>query len=140
MANPEVDLMGEPELGIRPVYPQSDKQRLYSKDLRVWIASALNRAVEFVDPVPESVLDRFDFVDRTAAFNGIHRPSSMQEVGVARPRLVFDELLRIQLALVLRKRTLERRSAGIAHQVGGELVRRFHEQLPYELTNAQNIE
>jgi ATP-dependent DNA helicase RecG len=39
---------------------------------------------------------------------------------------------------VLRKRTLERRSAGIAHRVGGELVRRFHEQLPYELTNAQH--
>jgi ATP-dependent DNA helicase RecG len=33
---------------------------------------------------------------------------------------------------------LERRSAGIAHQVGGELVRRFHAQLPYSLTNAQN--
>ncbi|MEY2402697.1 MAG: ATP-dependent helicase RecG [Acidimicrobiaceae bacterium] len=138
MANPEVDLMGEPELGIRPVYPQSDKQQLYSKDLRAWIASALNRAVEFVDPVPEAVLDRFDLVDRTAAFNGIHRPSSMEEVGVARPRLVFDELLRIQLALVLRKRTLERRSAGIAHHVGGELVRRFHQQLPYTLTNAQH--
>ena len=138
MANPEVDLMGEPELGIRPVYPQSDKQQLYSKDLREWIASALNRAVEFVDPVPDSVLDRFDLVDRTAAFNGIHRPSSMEEVSVARPRLVFDELLRIQLALVLRKRTLERRSAGIAHRVGGELVRRFHKQLPYTLTNAQH--
>jgi ATP-dependent DNA helicase RecG len=138
MANPEVDLMGEPELGIRPVYPQSDKQRLYSKDLRAWIASALTRAGSFVDPVPESVLDRFDLVDRTVAFNGIHRPSSIEEVSVARPRLVFDELLRIQLALVLRKRTLERRSAGIAHQVGGELVRRFHAQLPYELTNAQH--
>src|SRR5207248_3103547 len=54
-----------------------------------------------------------------------------------RRRLVFDELLRIQLALVLRKRSLERRSAGIAHQAGGDLVRRFHENLPYELTNAQ---
>jgi ATP-dependent DNA helicase RecG len=137
MSPKEVDLLGEPELGIRPVYPQSDKRKLYSKDLRAWIISALNRAEEFVDPVPAGVLDRFDFVTRTAAFNGYHRPQSWPEVEEARRRLVFDELLRIQVTLVLRKRTLERRSAGIAHRVGGELVRRFHERLPYELTTAQ---
>ena len=134
----EVDLLGEPELGIRPIYPQSDKNRVYSKDLRGWIGSALNRADDFIDPLPADVLDRFDFVTRTAAFNGYHRPGSWPEVEQARRRLVFDELLRIQLALVLRKRTLERRSAGIAHVVGGEMVRRFHEQLPYTLTNAQH--
>src|SRR3954470_5804448 len=122
MSNPEVDLLGEPELGIRPIYPQSDKRRLYSKDLRTWIASALNRAMGFVDPVPQRVLDRFDFVDRTAAFDGIHRPQSLPEIDEARRRLVFDELLRIQLVLVLRKRALERQSAGIAHTVGGEFV------------------
>src|SRR5438309_1830677 len=138
MSNPEVDLLGEPELGIRPIYPQSDKRRLYSKDLRSWIASALKRAVDFVDPVPNNVLDRFDLVERTAAFNGIHGPESMLEQDEARRRLVFDELFRIQLVLVLRKRALERQSAGIAHTVGGDLLRRFHAQLPYELTAAQN--
>ncbi len=67
-----------------------------------------------------------------------HPPSVVDGRGERRsPRLVFDELLRIQLALVLRKRALERRSAGIAHQIGGELVRRFHAQLPYTLTSAQ---
>src|SRR4051794_18332883 len=110
MSNPEVDLLGEPELGIRPIYPQSDKRRLYSKDLRTWVASALKRAIDFVDPVPQSVLDRFDFVDRTASFNGIHRPGSLPEVDEARRRLVFDELFRIQLVLVVRKRALERQS------------------------------
>ncbi|MEY2460995.1 MAG: ATP-dependent helicase RecG, partial [Acidimicrobiaceae bacterium] len=134
----EVDLLGEPELGIRPIYPQSDKNRIYSKDLREWIKSALIRSEDFIDPVPSKVLDRFDFVDRTAAFNGYHRPQSWPEIDEARRRLVFDELLRLQLALVLRKRTLERRSAGIAHQVGGAMVRRFHGQLPYDLTSAQN--
>ena len=55
----------------------------------------------------------------------------------ARRRLVFDELLRVQLALVLRKRALEREAAGIRHEVGGELVRRFHDALPFPLTGAQ---
>jgi ATP-dependent DNA helicase RecG len=137
MSPMEVDLLGEPELGIRPIYPQSDKRRVYSRDLRTWIQSALNRAQDFVDPVPAKVLDRFDFVDRTAAFNGIHRPQSWPEIGEARRRLVFDELLRIQVALVLRKRAIERRSLGIAHTVSGAMVRRFHARLPYELTGAQ---
>jgi ATP-dependent DNA helicase RecG len=137
MANPEVDLLGEPELGIRPVYPQSDKSRLYSKDLREWTASALKRSQGFVDPVPADVLDRFDFVTRTAGFEGIHRPGSMAEVNVARRRLVFDELLRIQLALVLRKKMLELTAKGVRHDVGGDLVRRFHAGLPFELTKGQ---
>ncbi len=138
MANPEVDFVGEPDLAIRPIYPQSDKKRLYSRDLQGWIKTALARARSFVDPVPQFVLDRFDFVDRTAAFDGIHRPESMHEAGEARRRLVFDELFRLQLALVLRKRALERRSAGITHVVHGDLVRRFHEKLPYALTGAQS--
>ena len=39
MANPDVDLLGEPELGIRPIYPQSDKATLYSQDIRGWVGS-----------------------------------------------------------------------------------------------------
>ena len=38
---------------------------------------------------------------------------------------------------MLRKRALERRSVGLAHEVGGELVGRFHDRLPYQLTGAQ---
>ena len=49
---------------------------------------------------------------------------------------MFDELLRIQLALVQRKRDLERSETGIAHQPG-PLVDRFLASLPYELTGAQ---
>ena len=55
----------------------------------------------------------------------------------ARRRLVFDELLRVQLALVLRKRALEQESVGMRHVVDGALVSRFHERLPFPLTAAQ---
>ena len=43
----------------------------------------------------------------------------------------------MQTALACRKRYLERALAGIAHETGGELVARFHGQLPFELTAAQ---
>jgi ATP-dependent DNA helicase RecG len=87
--------------------------------------------------VPEAVLDRFDFVTRGAALDGIHRPGSMEESYQARRRLVFDEVLRVQLELVRRKATLEHQTAGVVHTVDGHLVRRFHSDLPYQLTAAQ---
>jgi ATP-dependent DNA helicase RecG len=137
MTNPVVDLVGDRTGKLIPVYPQSDKARVYTWDIARWIDEVLERAGEFEEPVPHAVLDRFDFVDRSAAFHGIHHPETMREQEEARRRLVFDELLRLQLALVLRKRALERRSAGIVHDVGGELVRRFDAGLPFELTGAQ---
>ena len=45
----------------------------------------------------------------------------------ARKRLVFDELLRIQLALVLRKRASSARPRASCTTLGGELVHRFHD-------------
>src|SRR4051794_40069042 len=137
MSSPVVDLVGDRTGKIIPVYPQSDKARIYTWDVAKWIEEALTRAGEFAEPVPPNVLDRFDFVDRSAAFHGIHSPESMPEMTEARRRLVFDELLRLQLSLVLRKRAIERTSVGIAHDVSGDLVRRFHDGLPFSLTGAQ---
>ncbi|GIT46530.1 MAG: hypothetical protein Ct9H300mP12_11150 [Acidimicrobiales bacterium] len=69
-------------------------------------------------PYPLGFRKRFRFVDRSDAYRAIHRPESMAEMAEARRRLVFDELLRIQIALVRRKVELERTSVGIAHDTG----------------------
>jgi ATP-dependent DNA helicase RecG len=138
LANPEVDLLDEEDrLQITALYPQSDKLRLYSRDYRGWLSESLRRAGDLVEPVPSWVLDEHDFVDRTAAFTGIHVPQSLREAEEARRRLVFDELLRIQLTLVLRKRRIEATSQGIVHDTSGELVAGFLERLPFELTGDQ---
>ncbi|HEY8546284.1 MAG TPA: ATP-dependent DNA helicase RecG [Acidimicrobiales bacterium] len=137
MTNPVVDLVGDRTGRIVPVYAQSDKARIYTWDLARWIEEALQRAGDFLDPVPEWVLDRFDLVDRTAAFQGIHLPESAEEHREARKRLVLDELLRVQLALVERKRHLERTTPGIAHAPPGELVAQFWARLPFERTPDQ---
>jgi ATP-dependent DNA helicase RecG len=137
MTNPIVDLVGDRTGKIIPVYPQSDKERIYTWEVARWLDEVLDRAGQFAEPIPGAILDRFDLVDRTAAFHGIHAPASFPEMSEARRRLVFDELVRIQLALVLRKRQLERTAKGIHHEIGGALVQRFHDQLPFDLTDAQ---
>ena len=139
MTGPVVDLVGNQTGRIIPVYPQSEKSGLLTRDLALFVEESISRCRPrgLDDPVPESVLDRYDFVDRSAAVFGIHQPESMTEVSEARRRLVFDELLRVQLELVRRKRRIERETAGIAHQLAGELTDRFIERLPFPLTGAQ---
>jgi ATP-dependent DNA helicase RecG len=138
MTNPVVDIVGGDRTGrVIPIYPQSEKARVNSFEFGDWVAELLRRTPELDDPVPSEVLDELDLLDRLAAVRGIHRPESMDEARAARERLVFDELLRIQLILVRRKRDYERTSIGIQHAVGGDLVRRFIDQLPFPLTGAQ---
>ncbi len=142
MANPVVDLVGDRTGRIVAVYPQSESAGLASWDLDALVGEAIRRVMKvrgFDDPVPAGVLARHRLTDRAAAYRGIHRPETMHEVAEARRRLVFDELLRIQLALVHRKVQLERSAQGIPHEDGGPggLVAAFHDLLDFPLTGAQ---
>jgi len=139
MTNPVVDLVGDRTGRFFPVYPQSEKASVSTWEIAKFVEQALDRCQPrgIADPIPAGVLQRFDFVGRHTALNGIHRPTSMGESQEARRRLVFDELLRVQLELVRRKRWLERHTAGLSHATGGELVDRFLSRLPFPLTGAQ---
>jgi ATP-dependent DNA helicase RecG len=139
MTNPVVDLIGNRTGRIVPIYPQSDKAGLSTWEIGDWVAEALRRSQPrgLADPVPEWVLDRYDLVSRPEAFAGIHAPESMAHRDVARRRLVLDELLRVQLALVQRKRHIERTTRGLSHATGGPLLGAFVDRLPFDLTDDQ---
>jgi ATP-dependent DNA helicase RecG len=151
LTNPVVDVVAgvtsaRRTLRILPVYPASAKAGLTSWEIGEFVTEALERAGEFADPLPVEFRDRIDLWDRTDAFRAIHAPESLHVVEPARRRLVFDELFRLQLALVLRRRAFEVNARALHHTVsprevtGGvsdTLVARFLARLPYELTKAQ---
>jgi ATP-dependent DNA helicase RecG len=137
MTNPVVDLVGNRTGRIVPLYPQSEKAGVSTWELAEWVEEALGRAGSLVDPLPSRARDALELVDRTWAFRQIHDPESMAAAAAARKRLAFDELWRLQMILVMRKRAIERESKGIRHVVDGELVPRFHASLPFPLTGAQ---
>jgi len=142
MTNPVVDLIGGDKIGrIVPMYPQSEKAGVVSWQLGEWVAEARRRAElrrGFAEPIPESIRAQYQLLPRGEALKGIHEPENMTDVDNARKRLVFDELFRIQVALVMRKRAIERSSIGVNHIVDGELVDRFLDLLPFGLTGAQS--
>ena len=137
MTNPVVDLVGDRTGRIVPIYPQSDKAGLSTWELADWIAEALKRAGELVDPLPAAWRKQLKLQDRTWAMQQIHAPESMATAQMARRRLAFDELLRLQMILVMTKRAVERDSTGIRHLVDGPLVAQFRDRLPFPLTGAQ---
>jgi len=139
MANPIVDLIGDRTGKIVPIYPQSEKAALTTWEIAGWVEDALKRCElrGIADPVPAAVVRRLGMVGRHQALASIHLPETYAEKEVARRRLAFDELLRVQTVLVMRKRALERESKGIRHTIDGELTGRLRAALPYELTGAQ---
>jgi ATP-dependent DNA helicase RecG len=139
MANPVVDLIGDRTGRIVPIYPQSEKVQLNTWEIAGWVEETLRRCRDrgIADPVPPAVVQRLGMPSRFDALANIHLPESIRDKEQARRRLAFDELLRVQLVLVLRKRAMERDQRGIAHDLSGDLVQRFHDALPYPLTDAQ---
>ncbi len=127
---------------VFPVYPLTDKANLTSARISRYVGEALDRAGRFADPLADRWRHEFDLVDRTAAFNQIHRPSAVDECEPARRRLAFDELFRLQLALVLRQQRLQRDARGIRHTVvradgAPTLSDEFMDHLPFAPTAAQ---
>jgi ATP-dependent DNA helicase RecG len=138
MTNPVVDLVGDRTGRIVPVYPQSEKAGLMTWQVAGWMSEALRRVQPgFDDPLPQEFQEAVGLAGRDWSFRQIHEPESIPAKEKARHRLAFDELLRLQVALVMRKRAVERDSVGIRHQADGELMARFRAGLPFSMTSAQ---
>lgn len=139
MTNPIVDLIGDRTGKIVPIYAQSEKVRIFTWHIAAWVEESLNRCVArgFAETLPETVIARLGLVGRSTAFRDIHMPESFVARDAARRRLAFDEVFRLQMVLVARKRALERELRGFQHRVSGSLIDRFTSSLPFPLTGAQ---
>jgi ATP-dependent DNA helicase RecG len=161
MTNPVVDVIvgasGEErdpsKVGrVVAIYPASGKAGLTSWEMGGFIEESLRRAGPFFDPLTSSEREEFDLVDRTQAYWGIHLPKEEIDKIPARRRLAFDEFLRLQLLLALRRQRVEASSQGIRHPFdvfdldvtpretvtpASSLVRRFLSGHRYSLTYAQ---
>ncbi len=140
MKSPAVDVLDSPSESLitgRIVPIHSSVGKVSPGHIRRGIHNALLRARPIDDTVPNRLLRMNDLLTRDQAFTDIHFPDSLDQVGPARRRLVYDELFRLELALALQKRRQMLDAVGIVHAPTGELTGRFISGLPYELTAAQ---
>ena len=127
MTNPVVDLLGDRTGKIVPIYPQSETAGIATWDVANWVAEAQRRCSPrgIADPLPDRLRTSLRLARRAQALADIHEPSSMAHRTRARNRLVFDELLRVQLVLRSQRLAREADELGIAHDPSGNLVDAF---------------
>jgi ATP-dependent DNA helicase RecG len=132
--------LGEDELDdvdrIQATYPATEA--LPSPRLAGLVAAALDALPPFDEHLPASLRDRWRLPGLDEAVRTIHRPRELALVKSARERLVYDELLTLQLGLQQRRRRLEADEVGIAQppRTGG-LAAAFMERLPFTPTADQ---
>ena len=109
--------------------------RLSQKVLRGFVKAALDSLTEpLPDFLPDALRNGRRLCSRDAAIRNIHFPMSDEYFLMARRRLVFEELLLMQLALFAIKGRI-RREGGLTIAKGD--LSRFCDRLPFTLTNAQ---
>jgi ATP-dependent DNA helicase RecG len=121
---------------IVPTYPATEK--LSSARLRTLIEAALDALPPVEDFLPIVLRAEHGLLDLDDALRAIHRPESLAAVRPARTRLVYDELLTLQVGLQRRRRRLEVEEVGITQPpVAGGLVAQLELALPFMPTKAQ---
>ncbi|MGZ8707104.1 MAG: ATP-dependent DNA helicase RecG [Gaiellaceae bacterium] len=123
---------GEATADFAPVYSASED--ITAKKLRELVGAALPAALS--DPLPAELKQREALPERVDALWALHRPRSLGEAEAGRRRLAFDELLLLQMWLARRRRE---RESEVAPALGppGELVARYRDVLPFQLTEHQ---
>lgn len=139
MANPEWEELDYASLhtrGIVPVYGMTKglRPRLYRRTMKTLLDQW---AEQIPDPIPQSVLDRSEMADLGWALQQAHFPAGWDHLRHARHRLVFDDLLLLQLAMLAKRREWQS-EAGPELNVDETFVESFISTVfPFELTEAQ---
>lgn len=142
MANPLVDPIGDKVGKIVALYRQSAQAKQHSIDTRKvneCIEEVLKRAEQrgFADPIPAEVRKQHSLITRDYALRWIHEPEDFKEMTLARNRLVFDELFRMQTWLFRRRERIRRESRGIPHEPNDKFLQAYYDSLPFVMTAAQ---
>ena len=124
---------------IVPLYSANAEMRergLRSRGFRQIVSDALKDFLDqVVDDLPADIRARHGFPGLQESLRMVHFPESLQAAELARRRLAFDELFRLQTELARRRARL--REGGISFPVEGALVDSLVRNLCFSLTGAQ---
>ncbi|NLW23152.1 MAG: ATP-dependent DNA helicase RecG [Tissierellia bacterium] len=134
--NPVYDKDGSKNVGrIVPIYPLRDN--LTNNEMIKIVKNAIKDHLGIVkEALPKSLREELNLMDIQQAIINIHFPKDRKHYLEARRRLVFEELLTLQLGLLLIKRRTKELNRGIKFPHVEE-INTFIDNLPFKLTNAQ---
>ena len=122
---------------IIPIYPLTYK--LSQNTIRSVIENGLNAIKNeggLEETLPQYLIEEYKLYDINTATNKIHFPQNFEEFEKARNRLVFEELLSMQMALMSLKNKYTKQEKGIAYSKEIKMSDIIND-LPFKLTKAQ---
>lgn len=132
MNSPEI----EPAEGadrIRPIYPQT--HGLNSKMIEKLVRTALTECRdELVDPIPLWLREKYCLMKLPDSLWNIHFPKSPDYLEEARRRLIFEELLILQLGLEKMRSQTQKNAGAIIER---DFSEEYFSHLPFSPTGAQ---
>ena len=138
MTNPLIEQLDDTDDGegvIVPVHGATTK--LKAGMVRRLVSNALERCEGIIDPVPLTLRVRYRLMSRQTAFNCIHFPSTMGEVAQARRRLVYEELLMLELVMMHEGRARSFGKPCCEHVIDGSRMKALESAVPFALTEEQ---
>ena len=129
---PRFEKAGEKQR-LRPIYKASGT--LNSKGIEKLVETALKEIKGNVKEVlPQSLISKYKLLSLEEALKNIHFPENEEMLRQAKRRLIFEELLILQLGLLSKRSSAEvRKTKPVKEDKSDD----FYKKLPFEPTNAQ---
>lgn len=144
LAHPEMQEYNpnQPIGGLQPVYHSTEKcaaKGLNSKGIEKMINELLPQIKgRMVDVLPDDIKGPYKLISMEHAMFAIHSPKDEIEIGQAKFRLKFEELMMVQLELLMSKQLTQKKYKGHPFDVVGDVFTEFYENhIPFEITGAQ---
>lgn len=131
MNSPKIESAGA-NIGIHPIYPATEK--LNSKAIAKVVKTALDSIENIAETLPEDIRIKYNLVSKDYAVRQIHFPDSPDNLERAKKRLIFEELLVLQLGL-LKLKSRKKQKTGI--HITTDYSKEFYGLLPFSPTSAQ---
>ncbi len=140
MAHPRLETVedDEPVSGrILPIYPLTEG--LHQSQMRRMVQGTLQQfSDQVVEVFPVAYLQEHHLMTIRQALQQIHVPEDPQRLEAARRRFIYQELFVLQLALALRRQTLDTRSQAPPLPVSAKIDARIRRLFPFALTEDQD--
>ena len=139
MTNPFIELLEDNQDAqhgfIVPVHGACES--ISTAHMRRLVRNALDALGAMQDPLPLELRCKYRLMSRQNAYETIHFPQTMASIADARRRLVYEELLLLELALMQNGARASKSEVATAHTTGGPCVRGLRNSLPFTLTQDQ---
>lgn len=131
MSSPKIEKL-DTAVRIHPIY--SATGNLSSAAIAKITKNALDSLEEIPETLDNSIREKYNLISLDRAIRQIHFPDSPSEIEVSRKRLIFEELLVLQLGLLKLK---SKKKNETTYQIKQDFTEEYKALLPFTMTNAQ---